>query len=422
MDYKRFEVLVIDNNTEDPDIWKPVLSFVKTLGPKFKFFHVDGLPGFKAGALNYLLDHINPKSKYVAVIDADYVVKRDFLKKSLAYFTDNKTAFVQFPQRYRNIANGNKSIADEYRHFFCVYMNMANHLDCVPSTGTVSVYKLAVLRQIGGFHGDVLTEDADFGLRIYGAGYQGLYVDQSMGYGLMPYDLEAYKKQKWRWAFGNAQTLKTLFLLLPKIPFKSWIGFLSHLTAWHHFNFLPFATIAAFPVILFLKIPIVHSYEQILMFASLSILITLVSKMFLFWASLRKQKKCFIRAIRAFIVHMGMTLVYSGAWISYAFQKNFSFERTNKFVLEKKPSLLKNTYSEFFLGSWFLVGAVLSAYYGYAMETIVFLLSASALFSIYFVYWKIVPTKKYSKDILFGLENKYQAFIDKNTGKIRGSG
>jgi hypothetical protein len=185
---------------------------------------------------------------------------------------------------------------------------------------------------------------------------------------------------------------------------------------------LPFATIAAFPVILFLKIPIVHSYEQILMFASLSILITLVSKMFLFWASLRKQKKCFIRAIRAFIVHMGMTLVYSGAWISYAFQKNFSFERTNKFVLEKKPSLLKNTYSEFFLGSWFLVGAVLSAYYGYAMETIVFLLSASALFSIYFVYWKIVPTKKYSKDILFGLENKYQAFIDKNTGKIRGSG
>jgi cellulose synthase/poly-beta-1,6-N-acetylglucosamine synthase-like glycosyltransferase len=39
-----------------------------------------------------------------------------------------------------------------------------------------------------------ITKDADIGLRIYGAGYRGLYIDSPVGFGLMPYDIEAYKK------------------------------------------------------------------------------------------------------------------------------------------------------------------------------------------------------------------------------------
>ncbi|TSC92424.1 MAG: Family 2 glycosyl transferase [Candidatus Berkelbacteria bacterium Licking1014_7] len=418
LDYDRFEVLVIDNNTKDPNIWNPVKSFIKTLGQRFRFFHIDNLSGFKAGALNYILNYTNPQSEYAAVIDADYVVKNDFLKIALAYFTDNKTALVQFPQRYRNLTPENEPIIDEYQHFFGIYMNMANRLDCVPSTGTVSIYKLSVLRQIGGFRIEALTEDADVGLRIYGAGYHGLYIDQSVGYGLMPYDLEAYRKQKWRWAFGNAQSLKTLFLLFPKISFRSWIGFLSHLTAWHHFNFLSFAALAAFPVILYTAIPITDYHKRVLIFASLTIFITLMAKMLLFLATLRKQKKFLVRALRAFIIHMGLTLVYSEAWIVCLFGKKYAFERTNKFVLRKMPSLLKNSYSELLLGSWFLVNAVTVAYYGYAMIMIAFLISAAVLFSIYYVYWKIAPTKECSKKIILELEKKYQSFIQKNAENI----
>jgi len=77
--YKNFEVLVIDNNTKDASVWKPVETFTRTLGEKFRFFHVDPLSGFKAGAINYLLGRIDPRSEYVAVIDADYLVRSDFL-------------------------------------------------------------------------------------------------------------------------------------------------------------------------------------------------------------------------------------------------------------------------------------------------------------------------------------------------------
>jgi len=413
--YKNFEVLVIDNNTKDISVWKPVETFTRTLGERFRFFHVDPLSGFKAGAINYLLERINPRSEYVAVLDADYLVKSDFLSTTLSYFSEENIALVQFPQHYRNCNKQNQPIADEYRHFFGIYMNMANHLDCVPSTGTVSVYKAKVLKQLGGFRGEALTEDADVGLRIYEAGYRGIYVDRPVGYGLMPYDLEAYKHQKWRWAFGNAQSLQKLFSMFGKIPFKSWFGFLLHLTAWDHLNFLPFAVISAYVIVLLPFTPLTEQHKLLLDTASISLLATLVSKRILFWASLKNQKQPFRRSWKAFLVHMGMTLVYSEAWIAFLFQTKSVFKRTNKFILAKMPSLIKNTYKELILGIWFFVGIAEAIFMGGRMTTkITFFVSALVLFCIYYVYWKISPTKAYSKKLFAITEKKYKPFLIEN--------
>lgn len=412
LDYDHFEVLVIDNNTKNATVWKPVKTFTKTLGEKFHFFHVNPLCGFKAGALNYLLERMSSKSEYVAVIDADYLVDPDFLITALSYFSDKNIALIQFPQRYRNSMEKNQPIADEYRHFFGIYMNMANHLDCVPSTGTVSVYKANVLKQIDGFREEALTEDADVGLRIYGAGYRGIYIDRPIGYGLMPYDIESYKRQKWRWAFGNAQSLKTLFSLFGKIPFKSWFGFLLHLTAWDHLNFLPFAVIAAYAIVLFPSTPITSPHQRLLELASISLFVTLISKWILFLVSLRHQKNAFRRSWQAFFVHMGMTLVYSEAWLAFLFQTKFTFERTNKFIFARMPNLLKNTYVELILGIWFLVGIAESIFIGGRKIPIVaFFVSSLVLFSIYYVYWKISPTKEYSRKLLSGMEKRYSPYL-----------
>lgn len=415
LDYENFEILVIDNNTEDEKVWKPVQKFVDSIGDNFRFYHVDKLPGFKAGALNYVIKRISKKSEYVAVIDADYLVESNFLRIALPYFTEKHIALVQFPQKYRNCTKNNQPIADEYSHFFEIYMNMANNLDCVPSTGTVSVYRLSALEKVGGFRGEALTEDADLGLRLYGAGLRGVYVDHPVGYGFMPYDLESYRKQKWRWAFGNAQSLRKLFSLYSKMSFKSWIGFLSHLTAWHHFHFLPFAALAAFPVIMSPAIPMNDYHKQILTLAWMSVYITLATKMLLFLVTLRKKNNFISRAFKAFLVHMGMTLVYSEAWIAFLFGQKFRFERTNKFVLRRVPSLIKNTWGGFVLGIWYLIGAFTAIiWWQKPIVIMAFLVSAISLFSIYYVYWKILPTKAYSKKILAETEKKYASFLNLN--------
>ena len=410
--YENFEVLVIDNNTKDPAVWQPVETFTRTLGERFRFFHVDELSGYKAGALNYILNFVNPKSAYTAVIDADYVVEPEFLNVALSYFVDKDIALVQFPQQYRNCTNANQPIADEYRHFFKIYMNMANHMDCVPSTGTVSVYALDILRSIGGFREEALTEDADVGLRIYGAGYRGVYVDHSMGYGLMPYDIESYRKQKKRWATGNAQSIRTLFSLCGRIPFRSWLGFLSHLTAWDHFNLLPFAVLAAYSILLLPIVPLTAPHRNLLTIASLSIFITLTSKFALFVATLKGQKRILPRAIKAFIVHMGMTLLYSQALGTIWFGTKVGFERTNKFILAKIPSLLKNTYRELILGIWFAAGTVEAIFWGTRLITVAaFLISSLTVLSIYYVYWKISSTKAYSQKLLMELEREYRPYL-----------
>ena len=46
LDYPRYEVIVIDNNTRDPAIWQPVEAHCHKLGDRFRFFHVDPLSGY----------------------------------------------------------------------------------------------------------------------------------------------------------------------------------------------------------------------------------------------------------------------------------------------------------------------------------------------------------------------------------------
>ncbi len=56
LDYENFEVLVIDNNTKNEEVWKPVEEHCAKLGARFRFFHLNPWPGFKAGALNFGLE------------------------------------------------------------------------------------------------------------------------------------------------------------------------------------------------------------------------------------------------------------------------------------------------------------------------------------------------------------------------------
>ncbi len=412
VDYENYEVLVIDNNTKDPAIWRPIEEFCKVLGGRFRFFHVEDLSGFKAGALNYALGRVSPACEYVAVIDADYIVNTGFLALAASHFTAPDIALVQFPQEYRNVTAHNQPIADEYRHFFKIYMNMANHLDCVPSTGTVSVYSAPALFAIGKFRSQTLTEDADAGLRLYKAGYRGVYVETQVGYGLMPYDIEAYRKQKRRWALGNAQSLGTLFSLYGKIPLRSWVGFLSHLTAWDHLNFLPFAVLAGYALVVTPVIPTTPTHQLLLDISSLSIFTMLASRFLLFLATFRGQERATSRALKAFIIHIGMTFLYSEALFELLFKRSSKFERTNKFVLSSVPNLLKNTHKELILGAWFLVGAAETFAFGGRLITFsAFTISAFALLSVYYVYWRILPTKEYSKQLIDKAQERYRAHL-----------
>ncbi|WP_430391203.1 glycosyltransferase [Dyella sp. 20L07] len=210
LDYENFEVLVIDNNTKDPAIWKPVQEYCEKLGSKFRFFHLEPWPGFKAGALNFGLKETDPRADVVAVIDADYEVRKDWLASLTGYFHDPKVAVVQCPQAHRDFEHNRfrRMTAWEYDGFFRIGMHHRNERNAIIQHGTMTMVRRSALEGTGGWSEWTICEDAELGLRLMHAGYELVYVDELMGKGLTPADFKAYKSQRYRWAFGAMQILK----------------------------------------------------------------------------------------------------------------------------------------------------------------------------------------------------------------------
>jgi exo-beta-1,3-glucanase (GH17 family)/cellulose synthase/poly-beta-1,6-N-acetylglucosamine synthase-like glycosyltransferase len=210
LDYPDFEVLVIDNNTRDEAVWRPVEVHCQKLGARFRFFHVDPLAGFKAGALNFALRQSAPDAEIIAVIDSDYCVVPGWLRDLVPGFAAPNMAIVQAPQDYRDEhENAFKSMCyAEYRGFFHIGMITRNERNAIIQHGTMTLVRRRVLAAVGGWAEWCICEDAELGLRVFEAGYLATYLPRSYGRGLMPDTFVDYKKQRFRWAYGAMQILR----------------------------------------------------------------------------------------------------------------------------------------------------------------------------------------------------------------------
>ena len=88
LDYQNYECIVVINNTPDPGLWLPVEEHCRALGERFKFVRADNIAGFKAGALRLALVHTAADADVIGIIDADYVVQKDWLKDLVPLFAD----------------------------------------------------------------------------------------------------------------------------------------------------------------------------------------------------------------------------------------------------------------------------------------------------------------------------------------------
>jgi cellulose synthase/poly-beta-1,6-N-acetylglucosamine synthase-like glycosyltransferase len=211
LDYSNFEVLVIDNNTKDEAVWRPVEAHCARLGERFRFFHVSPLAGFKAGALNFAMREMAVDAEIVAVIDSDYVVDPNWLCELAPGFQDARIGIVQGPQDYRDERQSafKAMCYAEYRGFFHIGMITRNERNAIIQHGTMTLVRRKLLDSAGGWAEWCITEDAELGLRIFEAGYEASYVPTSYGRGLMPDTFIDFKKQRFRWAYGAMQILKS---------------------------------------------------------------------------------------------------------------------------------------------------------------------------------------------------------------------
>ncbi len=238
LNYPNFEVLVVDNNTPLQETWRPLEEICRQLGPNFHCLHLDQWPGYKSGALNFAVTQTDPGAEVIGIIDADYEVHPDFLKELVPAFADPQVAFVQTPQDYSDSKGDifSESTYRGYKYFFEVSMPSRNERNAIIFAGTMGLIRKSVLEEIGGWDEWCITEDAEASLRILKKGYQSLYINRAFGSGLMPFNFEGLKKQRFRWCFGGIQILKKHWEAL--MPWAHWVDPTNKLTLAQRYHYL----------------------------------------------------------------------------------------------------------------------------------------------------------------------------------------
>jgi glycosyltransferase involved in cell wall biosynthesis len=209
LDYPRYEVIVIDDNTDDELLWRPVQQWCARHGAKFA--HLEDWPGYKSGALNYALRELtDERAEIIGVVDSDYQLAPGFLRRCAPLFAESWVGFTQAPQDYRDWEHARyyRRLYYSYQYFFAVSQPSRNERDGAIFAGTMGLIRRVALEQLGGWDEWCITEDAELSLRLLRAGWSGLHVDESWGKGIMPLTFEALKGQRYRWCFGGIQILR----------------------------------------------------------------------------------------------------------------------------------------------------------------------------------------------------------------------
>lgn len=201
----RFKVWVCDDG-DRPEIRK--LAEKWDVG----YLRRDDHAGAKAGNLNNALKHTD--GEFVVTMDADMVLKPQFLSHMVGHFADQTVAFVQAPQAFHNADVFQHNLFAEHavrndQDFFMRYIEPQRDLhNAAIYIGSGAIFRRSALDEIGGFVTDVITEDMATGLVLQNAGWRAVYVNEVLATGLAAETYGELLKQRIRWGRGNVQVAK----------------------------------------------------------------------------------------------------------------------------------------------------------------------------------------------------------------------
>ncbi len=355
--------------------------------------HFANLAGYKAGALNAALKHIDPQTEVICIIDADYVVDKQILRMSVDYFSDPSVAIVQYPQAYYNSGPATIGLEQEYKSFFDNILEQANSWDAVTATGTLSLLRASIFSpNLVKWNEWCITEDTEISMHLQGLGYKGIFLNNTLGRGLMPFNYYSLQRQRERWVHGNTQIIWKDFLPTIKNKHLNWkqkLSFITQLTAWFHPNFFPivFLTLA-------LLLASLGSADSHLIWIGGIGLLTIVgfiaAKICYFLLGQLRRGTLSISSLAATILtHYGLTETMSLTWLWALTSHNIPFNRTTKDPTEK---IMPCVPIDGILAVLFLVGTIIAAFSTSESMRIIALLGVGLgcflILAVWFVVWQ----------------------------------
>jgi len=146
---------------------------------------------------------------FILTLDADTIVDKDCLKEIVKPFADKNVGATTGNSKVRN----RNTLTGIFQNIEYHYNNLIRNSFSVVFNngiwffGALACYRKSVLKKIGYFKTDTLTEDMDIALEIKKAGYKTLNVYTACGHTIVPSTFKELYSQRSRWWVGVLQSL-----------------------------------------------------------------------------------------------------------------------------------------------------------------------------------------------------------------------
>lgn len=381
MDYpkEKLEVQVLDDSTDETyQVINKIVETYQQLGFDIKHIHRGDRSGYKAGALRNGL--VTARGEFVAIFDADFVPKKEFLLETLPYFfQDEKIGLVQTRWEHLNSDYSllTRTQAMALDGHFVIEQQVRNQVGFfINFNGTGGIWRKACIEDAGNWQSDTLTEDLDLSYRAQLKGWKFKYLNDFTSPAELPAEVNALKSQQFRWTKGAIETARKMLPAVWKanIPLRIKIHSTFHLTNNIVFPFILLAGLLNVPLI-FIKQQGGHEAY----FALMSVFVLAFIGSFLFY--MFSQKAVYLDWRRRLLLFplfmagsMGFAVNNSRAVFEGLFKKKSEFVRTPKYRIEgKQDSWLEKKYVplkldwvvfvEFGLAIYCFFGLISSLYY-----------------------------------------------------------
>jgi cellulose synthase/poly-beta-1,6-N-acetylglucosamine synthase-like glycosyltransferase len=382
---EKLEIQVLDDSTDDSVIeTAAIIKKYASQGIDIKHIQRTNREGFKAGALKEGL--ITARGEFIAIFDADFMPKKDWLLKTIPNFKNDAIGVVQ--TRWGHL-NRDYSILTKIQafaldaHFTLEQTGRNTKQHCINFNGTAGVWRKSCIVDAGNWESDTLTEDLDLSYRAQLKGWQFVYLEEVVTPAELPAVMSAARSQQFRWNKGGAENFKKMaWHVLQSTTFTSktkWHGVLHLLNS---SMFLCVFIMAIFSVpILFIK----YRYDNLSVFFNVLafFIITTVIFFVCYWHIYKNSRgggfRHFVKYVSLFFtfyaIAMGFSFQNSIAVIEGLVGKKSAFVRTPKFDIETlkekwkdniylSKKISRNTIIEGLLMIYFLFGM----YSGYALH------------------------------------------------------
>lgn len=338
--------------------------------------------GFKAGALRDAMPLV--RGDFVAIFDADFLPRPDFLLATLPHFQDDRVGVVQ--SRWEHI-NRDYSLMTRLQafhldmHFSVEQKGREASDNLLQFNGTAGVWRRATIDDAGGWEADTLTEDLDLSYRAQLRGWKIHFLEELGSPAELPAEMNSFKSQQFRWSKGGAETARKMLPIVWRshLTWRQKLHATLHLTGSSVFIFVFLTAVLSVPLSYIWPVAAGMYLFPITVWGMVAIVLlyyeTHVRSALERHSYLRRLFKFLVLFPTFLTLTMGLSLHNTIAVLQGYWGRKTAFVRTPKFNIQRlgdsfrankylSRKLPRSTIAELILALYFLAAAGVGATYG----------------------------------------------------------